>query len=139
MNACSIFESSGLNPFLLMKMMSIVILWLAAEPAEPLSSSQINSGRRAALLLGHARTCPHTRLCALWQSTSIYAIAGHGRTDRLGCRPWGSTSRPWQVWNVAFAKFCELNGPHFDFQGCEFPPNAEKDLMGSTRHDVAKG
>ena len=33
---------------------------------------------------------------------------------------------PRQVWNVAFAKFCELNGSHFDFQGCEFPPSAEK-------------
>ena len=32
-----------------------------------------------------------------------------------------------QVWNVAFARICELNGPHFDFEGCEFPPTSDKD------------
>ena len=31
-----------------------------------------------------------------------------------------------QVWNVAFARICELNGPHFDFEGCEFPPTSDK-------------
>lgn len=65
-------------------LMKIITLWLAAEPLS--SSSQVISGRRAALLLGHARTCPHTWLCALWQSTSIHAVAGMS-----GCRPWEST------------------------------------------------
>lgn len=78
----------------------------------------------------------HTRGCVLYGNRLPSTLSQACRGADLGSRH--SHRRPWQVWNVAFAKFCELNGPHFDFQGCEFPPNAEKDSTDSALHDATK-
>ena len=64
----------------------------------------------------------HTRGCILYGNRlSGAAQAGFARSDGMFCTRFGL-----QVWNVAFARICELNGPHFDFEGCEFPPMSDK-------------
>ena len=83
----------------------------------------------------------HTRGCVLYGNRLPSTLSQACRAADPGSRHAVRFVRPWQVWNVAFAKFCELNGPHFDFQGCEFPPNAEKDWVWTRRFGTfrAKG
>lgn len=73
------------------------------------------------------------------QGELLFYLDMHAHAHTRGCVLYGNRlpSTLSQVWNVAFAKFCELNGPHFDFQGCEFPPNAEKETESCGRACVA--
>ena len=132
MKACSIFQSSGLNPFVDENNHTVAGSWTIVIV---LPSHQWQASCSSTWTCTHMPT--HVAVCSM-------VIDFHPRCRRHGVQTLGvewsrhSHRRPWQVWNVAFAKFCELNGPHFDFQGCEFPPNAEKDSTDSALHDATK-
>ncbi|CAJ1392284.1 unnamed protein product [Effrenium voratum] len=52
----------------------------------------------------------------------------HAHAHTRGCVLYGNRLQGMsQVWNVAFARLCAVNGPHFDFEGCEFPPTSDKE------------
>ncbi|CAE7872901.1 agbl5 [Symbiodinium microadriaticum] len=58
----------------------------------------------------------------------LFYLDMHAHAHTRGCILYGNRlSGAAQVWNVAFARICELNGPHFDFEGCEFPPMSDKE------------
>ncbi|CAE7601883.1 agbl5 [Symbiodinium natans] len=58
----------------------------------------------------------------------LFYLDMHAHAHTRGCILYGNRlSGASQVWNVAFARICELNGPHFDFEGCEFPPTSDKE------------
>lgn len=62
------------------------------------------------------------------QGRLLFYLDMHAHAHTRGCVLYGNNlNGVAQIWNVAFAHLCQLNGPHFDVDGCEFPPMADKE------------
>ncbi|CAE8590289.1 unnamed protein product, partial [Polarella glacialis] len=57
----------------------------------------------------------------------------HGHASKRGCFMLANRlTGPGQAWNTAYARLCQLNSPHFDFEHCDF---AEPDAAGKECKD----
>jgi len=62
------------------------------------------------------------------QGRLIFYLDMHAHAHARGCVLYGNAlTGAAQVWNVAFAHVCQLNAPHFDVDGSEFPPHTDKE------------
>eukprot|EP00930_Biecheleria_cincta_P084603 TRINITY_DN74052_c0_g1_i1.p1 TRINITY_DN74052_c0_g1~~TRINITY_DN74052_c0_g1_i1.p1 ORF type:complete len:975 (+),score=123.84 TRINITY_DN74052_c0_g1_i1:137-3061(+) len=56
----------------------------------------------------------------------LFHLDMHAHAHTRGCVLYGNALEDVaHVWNVAFAHICQLNGPHFDMEGCQFPPKSD--------------
>eukprot|EP00747_Dinoflagellata_sp_TGD_P023896 gnl/TRDRNA2_/TRDRNA2_130159_c2_seq2.p1 gnl/TRDRNA2_/TRDRNA2_130159_c2~~gnl/TRDRNA2_/TRDRNA2_130159_c2_seq2.p1 ORF type:complete len:767 (+),score=128.90 gnl/TRDRNA2_/TRDRNA2_130159_c2_seq2:247-2301(+) len=67
----------------------------------------------------------------------LFYLDMHAHAHTRGCVVYGNQlSGVAQAWNIAFAHVCQLNAPHFDVDGCEFPP---KPLPGAQEESGHSG
>lgn len=83
------------------------------------------------------------RILSHWsaQKRLLFCIDFHGHPSRRGCFLLGNkNSGIRQTWNIAFARLCQLNSPHFDIDSCDFEDRAADggDEPGPGKHGTAR-
>jgi len=76
------------------------------------------------------------RILSHWaaQKRLLMVVDFHGHPSRRGCFLLGNkNSGMRQTWNIAFARLCQLNSPHFDIDSCDFEDRAADHESTSTQ------
>lgn len=76
-----------------------------------------------------------------WSTTGrlMFYCDMHAHAHTRGCILYGNDlgNTPEQAWNVAFANVVQANAPHFDVEGCKFPPKV-RDGGGAGRDNCGR-